>query len=91
MLERLAREHAEAGQSERFEALRPTLGGGRSAPHAAIADRLGSTEAAIEAAARRLRRRYREVLREQIAATLDDPTEAAIDAEVHDLFAALGD
>jgi len=91
VLERLSREHAEAGQSERFEALRPTLGGGRSAPHAAIADRLGSTEAAIEAAARRLRRRYREVLREQIAATLDDPTEAAIDAEVHDLFAALGD
>jgi len=91
VLERLAREHAEAGQAERFEALRPTLGGGRSTPHAAIAARLGTTEAAVEAAARRLRRRYREVLREQIAGTLDDPTEAAIDAEVRDLFAALGD
>ena len=91
VLARLSREHTEAGQSERFEALRPTLDGGRATPHAAIADRLGTTEAAVEAAARRLRRRYREVLREQIAATLDDPTEAAIDDEVRDLFAALGD
>jgi RNA polymerase sigma-70 factor (ECF subfamily) len=80
VLERLAHEHAEAGQSERFEALRTTL-----------AARLGTTEAAVEAAARRLRRRYRAVLREQIAATLNDPTEAAIDAEIRDLFAALGD
>jgi RNA polymerase sigma-70 factor (ECF subfamily) len=91
VLARLSREHAEAGQSERFEALRPTLDGGRATPHAAIVDRLGTTEAAVEAAARRIRRRYREVLREQIAATLNDPTEAAIDAEVRDLFSALGD
>lgn len=90
VLDQLAREHAAAGQSERFEALRPTLGGGRATPHAALAARLGTTEAAVEAAARRLRARYRAVLREQIAATLDDPTEAAIDAEIRDLFAALG-
>jgi RNA polymerase sigma-70 factor (ECF subfamily) len=91
VLEQLAREHAEAGQAERFEALKATLGGGRGTPHAAIAARLGTTEVAVEAAARRLRARYRETLREQIAATLDDPTEAAIDAEIRDLFAALGD
>jgi RNA polymerase sigma-70 factor (ECF subfamily) len=90
VLERLAREHAEAGQAERFEALKELLGG-RATPHAAIAARLGTTEAAVEAAARRLRARYREALREQIAATLDAPTESAIDAEVRDLFAALGD
>src|SRR5436305_1721469 len=81
--------HAEAGQPGRFEALRATLGGGRGTPHAEVAARLGTTEAAVEAAARRLRRRYREVLRERIAATLEDPTEAAIDAEIGDLFAAL--
>jgi RNA polymerase sigma-70 factor (ECF subfamily) len=91
VLARLAREHAEAGQLERFEALRPTLEGGRSTPHAEIAARLDTTEAAVEAAARRLRRRYREALREQIAATLEDPTDDSIDAEIRDLFAALGD
>jgi len=90
VLGQLAGEYAAAGQSERFEALRATLGG-RSISHAEVAARLGTTEAAVEAAARRLRARYRTALREQIAATLDGPTEAAIDAEIRDLFAALGD
>jgi hypothetical protein len=57
----------------------------------AYAGREAAFRFVTEAAARRLRRRYYEVLPEQIAATLDDPTEAAIDAEVLDLFAALGD
>jgi RNA polymerase sigma-70 factor (ECF subfamily) len=90
VLDRLAREHAAAGQSDRFEALRPTLEGGRDTPHADIAARLGTTVAAVEAAARRLRHRYREVLRQQIAATLEDPADEAVDEEIRALFAALG-
>lgn len=35
--------------------------------------------------------RYRQVLRDQIAATLDEPTDEAIDTEIRDLFAALAD
>lgn len=90
-LARLAREAAAAGQSDRFEALQATLGGGRATvPFAELAARLGTTEAALQAAATRLRRRYRAILREQIAATLDDPSDAAVDAEIRDLFAALG-
>ena len=48
------------------------------------------TEAAIHQAASRLRKRYRTILREQIAGTLDDPTEEAIALEVSELFEALG-
>jgi len=67
------------------------LGGDRAVPYAAIAARLGTTEAAVQAGVSRLRKRYRAILREQIAATLDEPTDASIDAEIHDLFAVLGD
>ena len=91
VLDRLALEHAEAGQAGRFEALKEALGGpGRSVPYAMLAARLGTTEAAVQAAVSRLRKRYRALLREQIAATLDDPTDAHIDAEIRDLFTALG-
>ena len=91
VLDRLAREHAEAGQAERFAVLQVTLGGDRTISYADLALRLGTTEAAVQAAVRRLRKRYRAILREQIATTLDDPTDDAIDAEIGDLFATLGD
>ena len=47
------------------------------------------TEAAVQQAASRLRRRYRGSLREEIAATLDSPDPAAVEAEIRDLFDAL--
>jgi hypothetical protein len=62
----------------------------REGRYARIAAELGTTEAAVQQAASRLRRRYRAALREEIAATLDEPDEAAIDDEVRALFAALG-
>jgi RNA polymerase sigma-70 factor (ECF subfamily) len=89
-LDRLRDEHQATGpaQLERFEALRQTLtGDGRRVPYAELAARLGMTEGAIQVAVHRLRRRYREVLRELIAATVSDPAE--IDEEIRDLFAAL--
>jgi RNA polymerase sigma-70 factor (ECF subfamily) len=89
-LDRLRDEHRAAGaaQLERFEVLRATLTGdcGR-VPYADLAARLGLTEGAVQVAVHRLRRRYREVLRESIAATLEDP--ADVDDEIRDLFAAL--
>ena len=91
VLEQLAREYAESGRADRFQALQVVLGAGtRSVPHADLAARLGTTEAAVQAAVHRLRRRYRAILREQVAATLADPDEAAVDEELRDLFAALG-
>jgi RNA polymerase sigma-70 factor (ECF subfamily) len=46
------------------------------------------TDGAVHVAAHRLRRRFREVLRERVAATIGDP--AGVDEEIHELFKALG-
>ena len=43
---------------------------------------------AVHTASHRLRKRYREILQEQIASTLEDPSE--LDDEIRSLFAALG-
>ena len=68
--------------------LLPTLTGGRGeVPFAAIAAELGMTEGAVKMAASRLRRRYGEILREEIARTVADP--ADVEEEVRALFAAL--
>ena len=89
-LAQLGGEQEDAGQADRFRELRGVLVGDRTVPDAAIAARLGISEAAVQAAATRFRRRYRAILRDRIAATLDEPTDAAIDDEIRDLFAALG-
>jgi RNA polymerase sigma-70 factor (ECF subfamily) len=49
---------------------------------------LGLSEGAVKTAAHRLRRRYRELLREEIAQTVASPEE--VDDEIRSLFAALG-
>ena len=48
------------------------------------------TEAAVQQAASRLRKRYRALLRQEAAATLGEPDDAAVDDEIRDLFAAVG-
>ncbi len=88
MLERvlgqLRREHELAGKGPLFERLEPTLAGGSAvAPFAAIAAALGTTEGAVQVAAHRLRRRYRDLVRAEIAATIDDPAE--VDDEIRAL------
>jgi RNA polymerase sigma factor (sigma-70 family) len=89
VLERLGREYDEAGKAATFEALRGVLAGDADTPsYAAVAARLGTTEGAARVAAHRLRRRYGDLLREEIAATLADPNQ--VDDEIRDLFAALG-
>ena len=54
---------------------------------AEIAKRLETTEEAVATAVHRLRRRYRAILREEIAATVADPAE--IEDEIRELFRAL--
>jgi len=91
VLEQLAAEYSAANRGPQFERLHVVLTeGAGSVPYATLAAQLGTTEAAVQQAVRRLRKRYREVLCEQIAAPLDEPSEAAIDDEVRDLFASLG-
>lgn len=88
-LDRLGAELAAAGQAALFDRLHPALGGSREgASHAAVARELGTSEGAVKTAAHRLRRRYRELLREEITRTVANP--ADVDDEVRALFAALG-
>jgi RNA polymerase sigma-70 factor (ECF subfamily) len=91
VLDILEREHTAAVKTELFERLKAVLTDGpRAVTHAAIADEFGMTEAAVEGTVRRLRHRYRSVLHDQIAATLDAPDPEAIADEIRALFAALG-
>ena len=88
VLERLRAEMQGQGKLDLFEALKGSIGGrdaGR--PYREVAGSLGMSEGAVKVAVHRLRRRYRELLREQIAQTVGGPGE--VDAEIRDLFAAL--
>ncbi len=90
VLESLAAEMARVGKTRQFEALRPALlGAAERTSYSNIAAGLGIKEDAARAAAHRLRRRYRELLREEAAQTLDDA--ADVDEEIRSLFALLGD
>jgi DNA-directed RNA polymerase specialized sigma24 family protein len=87
-LARLEAESIAAGRSALVSHLLPALTGGRSEfPFAAIALEMRMTEGAVKMAASRLRKRYGEILREEIARTVADP--ADVEAEVRALFAAL--
>ena len=77
------------GKAELFEALRSSLtGDGRDESYQDVADKLRSTQGAVKVAAHRLRKRYRDILREQIAQTVATPQD--VDDEIRDLFAAVG-
>lgn len=85
---RLEAEMAAAGKSRLFARLQPALTGGRGeVPHAVVAAELGMTEGAVKMAASRLRRRYGEILRAEIARTVADP--ADVEDEIRSLFDAL--
>jgi RNA polymerase sigma-70 factor (ECF subfamily) len=85
---RLEAESTVAGKAALVACLLTTLTGGRGeVPFAAIAAKLGMTEGAVKTAASRLRKRYGEILREEIARTVADP--ADVEAEIRALFAAL--
>jgi len=86
---RLEDENVRAGKAETFAGLKEFLTAGReSRPYGRVAESLGTTEGAVKVAVHRLRRRYRELLKEEIAQTVADPAE--IDDELRELFAAVG-
>jgi RNA polymerase sigma-70 factor (ECF subfamily) len=86
-LKRLRTEFAEAGREKLFEEMKPFLtGDAPSQSHAEIAVKCGLTEGAVKVAVHRMRRRYRTLLREEVAQTVATPEE--VDGEIRDLFAA---
>ena len=88
VLDRLRAEYAAAGKGPLFDRLKDALAGtGRGVAYDALARDLDLSADAARQAASRLRKRYRELLRAEVAATVDDP--ADVDDEIRGLFAAL--
>ncbi len=87
VITRLRQENAAEGKALLFERLKPFLMLGRSdIPYTQAAAGLAMTEGAVRVAVHRLRRRYRELLREEIGKTLSDP--ALVAEEMRALFSA---
>lgn len=87
VIERLRAQCAAQDLARMFEVLKPFLTVGKSAiPYPEAAAQLGFSENAVRSAVHRLRRRYRELLREEIAQTLSDPANVA--EEMQALFSA---
>jgi len=88
VLATLREECVNAGKTEVFDRVRDLLGGDRSpGGYAAIAESLGTTEGAVKVNVHRLRRRYRDLLRAEIEATVSDSSE--IDEEITFLMSAI--
>lgn len=88
-IDALARERAAAGKASEFTLLKPWLTG--EAAHgdqSGAARALGINEGALKVAVHRLRRRFRHLVKAEIAQTLDSPQ--AVEEEMRHLFAALG-
>jgi DNA-directed RNA polymerase specialized sigma24 family protein len=84
---RLQEEYVASGRATLFEHLRDALARDESAlPYAEIAAQLNLTEAAVKMAVHRLRARYRELLRAEIAETVVSPQE--VEEEIRQLFSA---
>ena len=88
-LSALERERAAAGKSDDFARLKPWLTGDAAhGEQAETARALGISDGALKVAVHRLRRRFRELVKAEVAQTLDAPD--AIGEEMRQLFAALG-
>lgn len=86
IMERLEAEFVRNGKLPQFTELKGFIIGDRAgSTYSQVAARLNMTEAAAKKAASRMRRRYRELLREEIAQTVASLDE--VDDEIRKLFA----
>jgi len=88
IMKRLECEFQEAGKAEHFEAFKGfIIGDHAGCTYAQVAARLDMTEGAAKKAGSRMRQRYRELLREEIAQTVAGPDE--VDDEIRNLVLTL--
>ena len=88
VVKQLEAEFRKTDQAVMFAALKPCLVGDRaSQPYAKLAAGLGLEEGTVKVAVHRLRQRYRELLRAEIANTVASAAE--VDAEMRHLFNVL--
>jgi RNA polymerase sigma-70 factor (ECF subfamily) len=87
-LERLEAEMTENQEGVRYRLLEPYLTGRHTGKtYAQIAKALGSTDGAVRMAIHRMRKRWGEILRDEISQTVADPQQ--VDDELRHLFAVL--
>lgn len=87
VIQRLEAESTAAGRARQFAELKVFLTAGKGAvPYAAAAESLGMDEGAVRVAVHRLRKRYRELLRDEIAQTLTDASD--LEEEMRGLIGA---
>ena len=75
VVEKLRDEFVQHGRSEHFERLKVFLLGQSDAPYAALAREMNTSEGALKVAIHRLRKRYRELFRQEIADTVADASD----------------
>ena len=86
---RLAEDYREAGKEELFQLLEPHLSDGAGGiPRAEISRKLNLSSAAVAMSIHRMRRRFGDLLRQEVAATVANP--ADIEDELRSLLAILG-
>ena len=88
VLARLEEEYCWTGKQAWMESMRPALTTDRGAiVYQEMAQSLGITETAARVAVHRLRQRYRQLIRAEVAGTVASPEE--VDEEMHHLFQVL--
>jgi RNA polymerase sigma-70 factor (ECF subfamily) len=87
VLDKLRNEFVQHGHPEHFEQLKGCLLGQSDVPYAALAREMKTSEGALKVAVHRLRKRYRELFRQEIADTVADP--ADVESELRSLAAVL--
>lgn len=87
-LETIAAEYAAEGKAELFAALRPFLGFGKGAAksYEELVAELGVPIGTLKNHVFRMRERWRKLLLDQVAATLEEPTEEEVRAELSELI-----
>jgi RNA polymerase sigma-70 factor (ECF subfamily) len=85
---RLKEEYLESGKSSLYERLKVLEAGDKNAPpYAEVAVELGLTESGVKSAVSRLRQRYRELVRQEVANTVESPEE--VDGEIRYLISVI--
>jgi RNA polymerase sigma-70 factor (ECF subfamily) len=87
-LDQVGREFQQRGKGVLFDRLKVVLtGAARTVPYAELGAELEMSEDSVKKAAHRLRQRYRDILRELVAETVEEPGQ--VDDEIRALFAIL--
>jgi RNA polymerase sigma-70 factor (ECF subfamily) len=87
VVDRLRAEFVQHGREDHFNRLKVFLLDQAETPYAALGREMGTSEGALKVAIHRLRKRYRDLFRQEIAETVADS--AAVESELRFLAAAL--